>query len=123
MKKLLLSFVLLFFSLFSFAQVGMSEVATATGGYNFVRTAVAGTTTVKASTAKLHTITINTIGSGTTPVPTLTVYNSTTATGPIVAVINSGSGPITLRYGVTLSDGLTIVNAGTVAADITISYK
>lgn len=81
----------------------------------------AATTTIKSGAGYLGGITINTpIASG-----TITIYDSLTATGTIIAVITNpgvllSQGPLNGFYGVGFQTGLTIVTTGTM--DITVSW-
>jgi hypothetical protein len=79
---------------------------------------VAGTYTLKNVAGTLHKIVMNNAG-GTL----VTVYDNTTATAPIIAVINTPSqaNPVTLMYDLAFSTGLTIVTTGT--WDLTIIYQ
>jgi len=80
----------------------------------------ATTTLVKSSSGMLHSITVNTKG---TVASAITVYDALTATGTPWAVIDSLnlSGPFI--YDVNFTVGLTIVSTGTVAPNITVSYR
>ena len=82
-------------------------------GLTYSHQSGAGSTNIKASAGVLHTITVNTAGT------TVTVYDNTTASGAIIAVIGAVTG--TFTYDVSFSTGLTVVIAG--AADITVSYR
>lgn len=91
-------------------------------GYIHVNTATAALT-VKQSPGKLHRVTINTRGSGSTAA--LTLYdNDSGASGPIIAVLDvtqniSGQ----FDYNLTFNVGLTIaLTSGATAADLTIIY-
>lgn len=75
----------------------------------------ATTTTVKSGAGILHNISINTLSAG-----TITVYDNTTATGTVLAVINSGVEK-TLEYNIAFATGLTIVTSST--PDLTIGYR
>lgn len=77
------------------------------------------TTLVKSGSGILHTITFN------KPVATgvVTVYDSLTATGKVIATITvpASPQPVSLFYDGVFDIGLTIVTA-TAAQDITVSY-
>lgn len=85
-----------------------------------VRIATAATTTVKSGAGILHTISINTLG---TVASSITVYDNTTATGTPFAVINALANERFILFDATFTVGLTIVTTGTVAPDITVTYR
>lgn len=88
--------------------------------YTYTHIAANGTFNIKSSAGALHTATINNPGASWT----LTVYDNTSATAPIVAVITPVAGLIiTLEYDVHLNNGLTIVAAGTTPGDVTIASR
>lgn len=101
-------------------MTGVSNQASPSGGYSYNHIATATTTTVKSGVGTLHSITVNSLG---TVASTLTVYDSTTGSGTIIAIINSLSITGTLTFDVAFATGLTIVSTGTVAPDVTVSYK
>lgn len=68
----------------------------------------------------LHSITINALG---TVASTTTVYNNTAGSGAVIAIINTLAGQESYIYDVAFSIGLTLVTTGTVAPDITVSYR
>lgn len=77
-------------------------------------------TIVKSGEGILHTLSVNTVGTGST----ITVYDNTSAAGVKIATIDSTSAGRTLPpFDLTFSTGLTIATAGTAAADITVTYK
>ena len=78
----------------------------------------ATTVTVKSGAGFLRRITINRPTNG-----SATVYDSTTGTGTILAVINytNGTSPSTLEYGFNFTTGLTIVTTGA-NTDISVLY-
>jgi hypothetical protein len=76
----------------------------------------ATTTTVKSGAGFLHAITVNTTAAG-----SITIYDNTTATGTVLAVIKASVLEGTFVYNVGFATGLTIVTAG--ASDITVSYR
>lgn len=97
-----------------------TTVTALSGGNSYSHIATSTTTTVKSGAGVLHTITINALG---TVASAITIYDSATATGTVIAVINSLSISGTLTYDVAFTTGLTIVSTGTVAPDITVSYR
>lgn len=95
-------------SLLTSVQNSFSHISTAT------------TTTVKSGAGTLHSITINALG---TVASSTTVYDNTAGSGTVIAVINSLTISGTLTYDAQFSTGLTLVTTGTVAPDVTVSYK
>lgn len=89
-------------------------------GYSFSHISTSTTTTVKSGAGVLHTLTVNNLG---TVSSTTTVYNNTAASGTVIAIINTLAGQISYVYDIAFSTGLTIVTTGTVAPDITVSYR
>ena len=79
------------------------------------------TTVVKTGSGILHTININSLG---TVASTVTIYDNTSASGTTIATLNSLTiGQGTYTFDVSFSTGLTIVTTGTVAPNVTVSYK
>lgn len=76
------------------------------------------TTLVKSGVGGLHSITVNTKGA----TETATIYDSLTGSGTKIGTIDV-SQPGTFTFDVAFTLGLTIVTAGTTAADITVSYR
>ena len=93
--------------------------AVSTGGYSFSNLATNATTTVKSGAGRLHAITVNTLGTATTA----TVYDNTAGSGTKIATISTTGQMTTLLYDLAFATGLTIVTAGTTAADLTVVYK
>jgi hypothetical protein len=76
------------------------------------------TTTVRSGASVLHTICVNTKAASTTA----TVYNSTAASGTVIAVIDVANLLGCLSYDVAMGTGITVVTtSGT--PDITVTYK
>lgn len=91
------------------------------GGFSYTHIATAGTTAaIKTGSGSLHTICVNTLG---TVASTITVDDALTATTPTIAVINSLTLLGCQTYDVTFNTGLTIVTTGTVAPDVTVSWR
>lgn len=86
--------------------------------YNHISTST--TTLVKTGAGNLRSITVNSKG---TVASTITVYDAITAVAPVIAVIDSLNLSGTFEYDIAFSTGLTIVTTGTVAPDITVSYR
>lgn len=85
--------------------------------YNHISTAT--TTTVKSGAGMLRGIAINNRGVG----GTITVYDSTTGSGTVIAVIDPTANVVTLVYDLVFSTGLTVVTTGATPADITVMYR
>lgn len=86
--------------------------------YNHISTAT--TTTVKSGAGVLHNISVNTLG---TVASTCTVYDNTAGSGTVIAVINTLNLSGAFVLDVAFTTGLTFVTTGTVAPDITVSYR
>jgi hypothetical protein len=80
----------------------------------------ATTTLVKTGVGFLHLVNVNTKG---TVASTITIYDNTSATGTVLAVIDSLNLSGGFVYDVAFSVGLTIVTTGTVAPDVTVSSR
>jgi hypothetical protein len=89
-------------------------------GHSYAHISTATTTTVKSGAGVLHNISVNTLG---TVASTCTVYDNTAGSGTIIAVINTLSLSGAFVLDVAFSTGLTLVTTGTVAPDITVSYR
>ena len=89
------------------------------GGKLFSNITTATTTTVKSGAGIFDKIIVN------TPVnsATITIYDSTTASGSKIATITlpASATPIVLPYQIAFGTGLTIVTSG--ATDITVAYR
>lgn len=94
--------------------------ASATGGYSFTHIATSTDTVVKASAGTLHGINVNTKG---TVASAITIYNNTTCTGAVIAVIDSLTLSGLFVYDVAASVGICVTTTGTVAPDVTALYK
>lgn len=94
--------------------------AATTGGYSFSNIVTATTTVVKSGAGTLHSISINSKG---TVASVATVYDNTAASGTKVATLDSLNLSGTFIYDVAFATGITIVTTGTVAPDITVSFK
>jgi hypothetical protein len=92
---------------------------TPSGVTNYTHLNANGTTTIKSGAGGLHTVTVNVKG-GTGS--TVTVYDNTTASGTIIAVIDPTQNLVTMVYDITFLTGLTVVLGGGTAPDITISW-
>jgi len=88
--------------------------------YQYSNITTSTTTLVKDGKGTLKSVTINSLG---TIVSTITIYDNTTGTGTKIATINSLSLSGTFLYDVNFTNGLTIVTTGTIAPNVTVSYK
>ncbi|HEV3262053.1 MAG TPA: hypothetical protein VG013_34700 [Gemmataceae bacterium] len=92
---------------------------TPTGALQYAHISTLTTTVVKSGAGYLHSIAINTKGASGN---VATVYDNTTGSGTVIAVIDPTANLQTLLYDVQFSTGLTIVTATGTAADLTVSY-
>jgi hypothetical protein len=85
--------------------------------YSYAHVAGAANTTVKTGSGILHAIVINTPATG-----NITIFDNTTNSGTIVAIINSTTSiqPQTILYDITFSVGCTVSTAA--SQDVTIVY-
>ena len=100
---------------------GNSQVFLPVGAFRFLNITTDATTVVKSGAGVFHTLTLN---NATTATETITIYDNTAASGTKIASITvpSSPQPVTLRYDVVFSNGLTIVT-GVAAGDLTVSYQ
>lgn len=89
-------------------------------GFTYAHISTAATTVVKSGAGVVHTITVNNLG---TVASTTTVYDNTAGSGTVIAIINTLAGQTSYIYDVAFATGLTLVTTGTVAPDITVSYR
>lgn len=89
-------------------------------GYSFSHIAAAATTLVKNGAGLLHTLSISSLG---TVASTTTIYDNIVAGGTVIAVIDSLTFKGTLTFDCNFATGLTIVTTGTVAPDVTATYR
>lgn len=91
------------------------------GGFTYTHITTATTTAaIKTGAGSLHTICVNSLG---TVASSITVDDALTATTPTIAVINSLTLLGCQTYDVAFNTGLTIVTTGTVAPDVTVSWR
>lgn len=100
------------------ANLRVAQMASAAGGYSYSHISTNTTTVVKSGAGTLNAVVINNSGTS----ATATIFDSTTGSGSIIATINT-SNQGALRYQLAFSTGLTVVTAGTAAADVTVVYK
>ncbi len=93
---------------------------TPTGALNYSHQNALGTTTVKSGSGYLHSLTINTKGA---TANTATLYDNTSGSGTVIAVVDLTSNIQTLLFDIGFTTGLTVVIAGGTSGDITISYQ
>jgi hypothetical protein len=98
---------------------GTTNGVTLTGN-SFANITTSTTTTVKSGAGVLHTVCVNTDG---TVASAVQMYDNTAASGTKIGNINSLSTTGCYTYDVGFSTGLTLVTTGTVASDITVSYR
>lgn len=101
-------------------NTGANVLAVEESGRTFSHISTSTTTTVKSGAGFLHAIIVNSLG---TVASTTTVYDNTAGSGTVIAVINTLALSGTLTYDVAFSTGLTLVTTGTVAPDVTVSYR
>jgi len=92
---------------------------TPTGALQYAHINTLTTTVVKSAPGMLHTVTINSKG-GTASIAT--IYDNTSGSGTVLAVIDVTAQLVTLVYDIQFLTGLTIVTATGSAADLTVSY-
>lgn len=103
---------------FSTDARGALRVNPASFAYSHISTAT--TTTVKSGAGELHSISVNTKG---TVASTITVFDNTAGSGTVIGVIDSLNLSGAFVLDVAFATGLTIVTTGTVAPDITVSFR
>lgn len=89
-------------------------------GFLFANITTATTTTVKSGAGVLRGVTVNTKG---TIASTITIYDNTAGSGTKIGTIDSLNLAGQFLFDVAFATGLTLVTTGTVAPDITVSYR
>lgn len=90
-------------------------------GFAYTHIASNASTVIKAAPGVLHTLMI---GSKGTSSETATLYDNTTCTGTVIAVVDlAGNDATSQNYDIAFATGLCIATAGGTAGDITVSYK
>lgn len=98
-----------------------NSVPVVQAGFTYGNMTTATTTTFKSGAGVLHSITINSLG---TVASTISVFDNTAGSGTSIAVLNSlTTGQATYTYDVAFTTGLTLVTTGTVAPNVTVSYR
>ena len=87
--------------------------------YTYFHATEPGTTTLKSGAAILHAFVINSKSVGGIG----TVFDSTTATGTVIAAIDTTLSTTAFTYDVTAINGLTFAWAGNTGGDVTIAYR
>ncbi len=88
--------------------------------FQYAHITTSTTTVVKASAGFVHLVAVNTKG---TIASTITVYDNTSAAGQVVAVVDSLNLFGVFIYDIQMNTGITVVTTGTVAPDVTVSYR
>jgi len=88
--------------------------------YNFSNINTSTTTLVKTGSGILHSVTVNSLG---TVASKANMFDSLVGSGVTIAGLNTLSVLGTVTYDLQFNNGLTIVTTGTVAPDITVSYR
>ena len=106
-------------------KVGIDQVTSGANtvvlaGFTKAAITTATTTLVKSGAGILHGVTINSKG---TVASTVTIYDALTAIGNPIAIIDSLTLSGQFVYDINLDTGLTIVTTGTVAPNLTVSYR
>jgi hypothetical protein len=102
------------------AQVASNNALKVETNNTYNHIATAATTTVKSGAGNLHSVTVNSLG---TVASTLTIYDNTASSGAVIGIINTLALSGTFTFDVAFTIGLTIVTTGTVAPDVTVSYR
>lgn len=98
-----------------------NSVPTVSAGFTFGNMTTATTTTFKSGAGVLHTITIGTLG---TVASAVSIFDNTAGSGTSIGILNSlTTGQGTYTFDVAFTTGLTITTTGTVAPNITVSYR
>lgn len=93
--------------------------SSATGGYSFIRLNTVATTTIKSGAGTLNSVIFGAIGT----TSTFTCYDSLTATGTVIFNATTTALVPNAVFNAAFTTGLTCIQAGAAAADITVTYK
>lgn len=100
--------------------IGLATVVASTiGSYSYLNMASNTTITAKSGSGLLHTLVINTRGTGSNCI----VYDSLLPSGTKIATIDTTLSTTAFVYDISFATGLTFAMAGAGAADLTASYK
>jgi hypothetical protein len=99
---------------------GRLIVSALMNGYTPEVITTATTTLVKSGAGLLHGVTVNSLG---TVASTIEIYDALTATGTPIAIIDSLNLSGQFLYDINFATGLTLVTTGTVAPNLTVSYR
>lgn len=103
------------------AATPSNSIPVVNAGFTYGNMTTATTTTFKSGAGVLHSITVNSLG---TVASAVSVFDNTAGSGTSIAVINSlTTGQATYTYDVAFSTGLTVTTTGTVAPNVTVSYR
>lgn len=102
------------------SQAVITLLKVLTMGFLYRSVTTSTTTLVKTGAGVLHAVIVNAKG---TVASAVTVYDALTATGTPIATIDSLNLSGTFSFDIAFSTGLTIVTTGTVAPNITVSYR
>jgi len=100
--------------------VNTADIVTNTNALSYNHITTSTTTVVKNAPGVLGSVVINTLG---TVASTTTIYDNTSASGAIIAVIDSLTLKGTFEFDVIATTGITVVTTGTVAPDVTVTYR
>ena len=89
------------------------------GGFSYNNISTDTTTQVKSGAGVIHSVSVNTAG---TVASSVSIYDSTTTTTPVIAIVSAlATGYFILDA--SFSSGLRVVTTGTVAPNVTITYR
>lgn len=88
--------------------------------FSYSHISTSTTTTVKSGAGYLKSVTVNSKG---TIASTITIYDNTAGSGTVIGIIDSLNLGGTFTFNVNIATGITIVTTGTVAPDVTVSYR
>ncbi len=94
--------------------------STIEAGTSFNHISTATTTLVKSGSGILCDVNINSKG---TVASTVTIYDSLTASGTVIAVLDSLNLAGTFHFNCLVTIGITVVTIGTVAPDVTVTFR
>lgn len=101
------------------AQASLTALVAAYAN-SFTNITTSTTTTAKSGAGALHCVTVNALG---TVASTVTIYDNTAGSGTKIGTIDSLTLKGAFFFDVAFATGLTLVTTGTLAPDITVSYR